>query len=229
MAGPDVPLLMRHRERFEKWSEVLRHELAPNHDLAQQIEDDVSDARKDLGAEIVPVARDAIRTMSLQARRHFIQRCIHRVDQQLRPAELAEIDFGFMADDRLRSIAERTRAELMVAYATRSTIMTAVLAGAALEATLLDIVLRHPDDWPNVAGLPKGRALKEWSLQHLIIAACGVDTRVNRIRKLSETIQNYRNLVHPAAEYSQPTRVDFDEAERAVRILGMICRDLAEH
>jgi hypothetical protein len=214
---------MWHRERFEAWREVLKY--ATFSATKQQIEVDAAQAQNDLPG-IIPPAPAGLESLPDEAVRRFVERCLLGINQRLRPAELTDLHFEFVADEGLRRIAERNLAELRVAYVAELALTSVILAGAIVECILLDVA-RTNETSIRQRGVDTSD-LDHWMLGKLIEQVSKSDLRVSRVKKLSETVRDYRNLIHPAAE-NRSIEVKFDEAERAVKIIGMVCNEMAEN
>jgi hypothetical protein len=63
---------------------------------------------------------------------------------------------------------------------------------------------------------------------HLIVVAVGLRLINPGVERLSQSIREYRDLVHPIVEIKTALRVDAEEAKIAVEVLNMIHRELAK-
>lgn len=125
-------------------------------------------------------------------------------------------DFNFIRNDRLRSVIERDYAELRGLSPSESLKATVVLAGVLLEGVLTDAL--------TVAGRWDFDSACQQRLSELIRAA-----KANGIIKqdhLSNTVKNYRDLVHPGREVRKGVELTKDDADLARAAVNLTIRDM---
>jgi hypothetical protein len=142
-------------------------------------------------------------------------------------------EFPFVRDSALRNIVERDYQELQQAYIAKCWKSVIILAGGTIEAILTDILLQPESLAQASTKAPKDRAgkvqeIQIWGLVYLILVA--VDLRLVNpgVEKLSHSIREYRDLVHPMVEIKSALHVEPEEAKIAVEVLNMIHRDLSK-
>ena len=129
----------------------------------------------------------------------------------------------FVTDTKLREILELDLSELRKAYAGACLKSTIVLCGAAIEALLVDALLR---DSATRANAPSHAQLLEWGLAKLIEKAVEYNLIQAAAAKFSHSVREYRNLVHPGRVIRESLAINVEEARIAIDILNIICRDL---
>jgi hypothetical protein len=143
-----------------------------------------------------------------------------------------------MQDPALQGLVERDYRELhlilMPGQAWKSAV---VLAGSILEAVLFDLL--QPNE-TRAKDLPfvrkdqkthKPEPLKNWTLGCLIQAAnaLGLLPDKKQVTRMHDLMQNFRNLVHPAAEAVKKEAACTEaEALQCKGFLDEICNDLEE-
>lgn len=144
----------------------------------------------------------------------------------LEPAE-TPLNFSFVGAPGIRAILERDFAEIERGLANSAWKSVIILCGGMVEALLIEMVGKalaaeaaaSGGTAPNVGKMRFIDLIKK--AQELKLVGQGVN-------KLSDTLREYRNLVHVGAETRSELRVDQHEARLAVIILRMVTRDLAE-
>jgi hypothetical protein len=140
-------------------------------------------------------------------------------------------EFPFVKDGELRKIIERDYQELQQAYVAKCWKSVIILAGGMVEAILTDLLLQHEAKALASSKAPKDKqgkaiAVRECGLVHLILVAVDLKLINPGADKLSHSIREYRDLVHPSVEIKSGLRVDMEEARIAVEVVNMIHRDL---
>jgi len=152
--------------------------------------------------------------------------------ERLIPEPMAEVelpekpDLSFLTSTDLRTIIERDYEEVqktMVAGAHKATV---VMCGSIMEALLLDALSK---DEPKARGSSKAPAspVKKWRLETLIDVAIDLGIIGPGADKLSHSIRQYRNLIHPSVEVRSRLKAENEEARIAIEVLRMIIRDLS--
>lgn len=140
---------------------------------------------------------------------------------------LEPLDFLFVGDERLRPLLARDFAEIGRAVSAGCWKSVIILCGGAVEGMLTDALARQSSKGQPLTSGPKGDP-KEWHFYRKIevATACGILSAA--VGKLSHSLREYRNLVHPAIEVESKVKVPIDreEAMIAVETLKIVCRDL---
>lgn len=148
------------------------------------------------------------------------------IESQDKPQLISQASFGFVNNNKLKEIAERDFRELQLAWISRSWKSVIILSGGLLEALLLDTLLQ---DEKNALACPKAPQkkpdLKGWDLSELI----GVANELKKIKvgvdKFSNSLREYRNLVHPGKEMISGLEVREEEATIALNVIKMVLRE----
>ncbi len=134
--------------------------------------------------------------------------------------------FHFITDPKLRKILERDYIEIQKSVISENWKSTIILSGGALEAVLLDLLLKNETLAKSSSKAPKGN-LNEWDLNELI--ETGVDIKIvdSQIGKLSHSVREYRNLIHPGVEIRKNLKIEPEEGKIAVEVLNILIRELS--
>ena len=133
--------------------------------------------------------------------------------------------FPFVATPELRGFLERDYPEIQRAFVARCWKSAIILSGGAIEAILLDLVLQHPNEALSAA--PREQDFFKWGLSDLIKVCVGLGVVTESVEKLSHSVREFRNLVHPGVEMRKPLSFGKEEARIALEILHMLHRDLS--
>jgi hypothetical protein len=133
-------------------------------------------------------------------------------------------DLIFVSDADLRKCLEADIAELEVAHAAGCLKSTVVLCGASIEALLIDAIIRESPHRPNP---PPREKLLKWVLKELLNEAINWQLVQPTALKFSDSVREYRNLIHPGRTIRDQLTVNREEARIAIEILNIVCRDLA--
>lgn len=137
------------------------------------------------------------------------------------------LDFTYVHDSRLRLILQRDYREVLRAVDAKCWKAVAILSGGLIEGLLADAL---SDDVPNAtsaAAAPgKNLDILSWRLVDLINVAVELGTVSKGAEKLSHSVRDYRNLIHPHKELKNKLRAEEQEARIALQVLLLIDRDL---
>jgi hypothetical protein len=136
-------------------------------------------------------------------------------------------DFPFVKDPAIRSIVERDFLEIQRAYVSGCWKSVIILAGGVIEAILLDQLQQHVSPAMKSQKAPKGKEISDWGFVHLILVSVDLKLVQPGLDKLSHSIREYRDLVHPAVEVRSSLQVNREEATIAIEILIMLHRELS--
>lgn len=163
--------------------------------------------------------------------RSFLAAVIGRIEAALDSPDTGPVTehrvFPFVSDGQLRRIVERDYEELQRAYIAGCWKSTIILSGGAIETVLLDLVRNNPRA-TAAESAPKGKPeLSRWDLNDLIKVAVELKLVSSTVEKLSHSVRDYRNLVHPGNELRSGLRFDREEARIAIEVLNALHRDLS--
>lgn len=138
-----------------------------------------------------------------------------------------ERQFAFVSDSALRTIIERDYVEIQKAYISECWKSVIILCGGAIEAILTDLLIQNETVAKAAKSAPKNSDITRWDLSNLIDVAVELLLVSAGIEKLSHSLREYRNLVHPGNELRNKLRFDAEEAKIAVEVLNIVHRDLS--
>ena len=136
--------------------------------------------------------------------------------------------FAFISNPDLRTIIERDYSEIQRNYIAECWKSTIILCGGAIEAILTDLLLSNETAAKAVKSAPSEPDITRWDLSALISVAVELSLVSAGVDKLSHSLREYRNLVHPGNELRNKLRFDAEEAKIAVEVLNIVHRDLAK-
>ena len=142
--------------------------------------------------------------------------------------------FSYVKDVQLRTIIERDYEEIQKSLVTHCWKAAIILTGGCVEAILTDLLLRHKDRATAAPQAPKDKQtgqvkeIRDWGLVHLIVVSTTLELINKGVEKLSHSLREYRDLVHPSVEIRSKLKADEEEAKIAVAVLDMIHKDLDE-
>jgi len=148
------------------------------------------------------------------------------IESQDKPQLISQASFGFVNNNKLKEIAERDFKELQLAWISRSWKSVIILSGGLLEALLLDTLLQDQKSALACPKVPKKKPnLMEWNLSELITVANDLKKIKVGVDKLSYSLREYRNLVHPGKELTSGFEVKEEEATIALNVVKMVLRE----
>lgn len=136
-------------------------------------------------------------------------------------------DFAFVKDSHLRQILERDYKEIQQAFRARCWKSVIILSGSAIEAILLDCLKSDPTHAASASKAPNKPDLSRWDLNELIDVCVELDFVKSGVEKLSHSVREYRNLVHPGNEIRNRLVFGQEEARIAFEVLNIVHRDLS--
>ena len=138
-------------------------------------------------------------------------------------------DFISVRDPALRSIVERDYVEIQKAFVSGCWKSVIILAGGVIEAVLIDQLQRKVSLAKSSPKAPKGKEIGDWGLVHLILVSADLKLVPPGLDKLSHSIREYRDLVHPTVEVHSGLKISPEEARIAIEVLNILHRDLSGH
>lgn len=139
--------------------------------------------------------------------------------------------FKYIDSEKLRQILERDYMEAEISYQANAYKGTILLCGSIVEALLLHFLKKQKNSaLATLKGaFPRGpRNLEDCHLFHLIEVAHRLNVISDAIKKLSDLIHEYRNLIHPSVEMRESIEPDENLASIARSLLRMVLKDIEE-
>ena len=136
--------------------------------------------------------------------------------------------FTFINDKDLRIIIERDYSEIQRAYISECWKSVIILCGGVIEAILTDLLTSKDAVAKSAKSAPKEPDITRWDLSNLISVAVELKLVSAGVDKLSHSLREYRNLVHPGNELRNKLLFDAEEAKIAVEVLNIVHRDLSK-
>jgi hypothetical protein len=136
--------------------------------------------------------------------------------------------FAFINDANIRKIIERDYDEIQRAYISKCWKSVIILCGGAIEAILTDLLIAHDTEAKQAKSAPNKPDITRWDLSDLINVAVELKLVTEGVEKLSHSIREYRNLVHPGNEIRQKLHFDAEEGKISLEVLNILHRDLSK-
>jgi hypothetical protein len=149
------------------------------------------------------------------------------LNNQTTPPVTERRQFGFVTDLSLRSIIERDYSEIQRAYIGQCWKSVLILCGGTIEAILTDLLKSDEANARSTKSSPKEPDIMKWDFSQLIEVAVELKLVSSSVQKLSHSLREYRNLVHPGNELRNKLRFDSEEAKIAIEVLNIVHRDLS--
>jgi len=209
------------------------------HEEFSQIADDVEFYTKEL-PDLLPVfdrysLGTSDRSYGVRAGiQAYLTRAVARIraerEESVSRSPIAEArEFDFVKEDDVRAILERDYVEAQTAFAAQCWKSVIILCGGVIEATLLDLLLTDPAAACAAKGAPKGKPdLRKWDLSDVIRVAVELGVVGPGLDRLSDTLRQYRNLIHPGVELRSGLSPQKEEARIALGLLDLLHRELAK-
>ncbi len=137
-----------------------------------------------------------------------------------------ERDFSFINDEELKQIIKRDFSEIQRAFVGQCWKSVIILCGGAIEAILTDLLIANESQAKNSGKAPNKPDITRWDLSDLINVCVDLSLVSPGVDKLSHSLREYRNLVHPGNEIRKNLTFDAEEAKIALEVLNMVYRDL---
>jgi hypothetical protein len=135
--------------------------------------------------------------------------------------------FSFVTDAQIKGILERDYQEIQRGAISHNWKSVIILSGGSIEAILLDLLQKDETTAKASTKAPREPNLNKWNLNDLIEVA--VETRLvgAEVAKLSHSVREYRNLIHPGVEVRSRLRVEPEESKIAIEVLNILIRELS--
>jgi hypothetical protein len=161
----------------------------------------------------------------------YLKRALTRLELELEGEQdtptIESREFAFVTKPELRRLLERDYPEIQRAYVAGCWKAVVILSGGALEAILLDQLLKDIDTARSASSAPHEPDITRWNLSSLIAVCVEMGTVQSGLDKLSHSIREYRNLVHPGVEIRTALVFGKEEARIALEVLHILHRDLS--
>ena len=161
--------------------------------LIQQLQDEVEIAR--ITALVTIYGEIDLFVLSLKNRKNMAN---EKAEQATPVTQIRE--FGFINDPALKQCIERDYAEIQRAFIAQCWKSVIILSGGIIEAILTDLLLHNSVRAAGAVNTPKQHDSTRWDLADLIKVAVELDLVSAGVEKLSHSVREYRNLVHPGNE-----------------------------
>ncbi|MHB8122927.1 MAG: hypothetical protein ACYDG4_12315 [Desulfuromonadaceae bacterium] len=136
-------------------------------------------------------------------------------------------DFSFVKNSEIRRCLERDYTEIQRAFIAQCWKSVIVLSGGAIEAILTDLLISNSTKAKLSPKAPKQNEVMKWDLADLINVSVELDFVSSGVEKLSHSVREYRNLVHPGNEIRNKLTFNSEEAKIALEVLHIVHRDLS--
>lgn len=140
---------------------------------------------------------------------------------------LVSKDFGFIQNVTLKAILARDYDEIQKSMISNCYKAAIILSGGSIEALLLDLLHKDESAARASSKAPAESNLDKWHLNDLIEVAVDTNSVAGEIAKLSHSVREYRNLIHPGVEVRGTLKVEPEEAKIAVEVLNILIRELS--
>ena len=131
----------------------------------------------------------------------YLSAAIARLKAEMEEDETTPVtqtrEFGFIRDAALRSILERDYREIQAAYIAKCWKSVIILSGGAIEAIVAGILSANASSATSATKAPRNPDITAWDLNDLINVAVELGLITPGVEKLSHSVREYRNLVHP--------------------------------
>ncbi len=163
--------------------------------------------------------------------RSYLPTVISRIQAELESDEGLPVtqrrDFSFISDPDMQKIIERDYSEIQRAYVAKCWKSVIILSGGAIEATLIDKLMANETLAKSASKAPNKPDIRKWDLADLISVSVELKFVESGVDKLSHSVREFRNLVHPGNELRSQLTFDEEEAKIALEVFHMIHRDLS--
>lgn len=136
-------------------------------------------------------------------------------------------EFSFVKNNDIRKCLERDYTEIQRAFIARCWKSVIILSGGAIEAILTDLLEANASRATGSQKAPKQKDITRWDLADLINVSVELDLVSSGVEKLSHSVREYRNLVHPGNEIRNKLTFDSEEAKIALEVLHIVHRNLS--
>lgn len=163
----------------------------------------------------------------------YLNRAIARLEAELAIDKTQPVIqqrlFSFVAEPAIRAVVERDYVEIQRAFVAECWKSAIILSGGAIEALLIDVLLQDLAKASAAKSTPTrdSNDPSRWGLSDLIAVAIELRKITAGAEKLSHSVREYRNLVHPGNEVRSKLAFGQEEARIAIEVLHLVHRDLS--
>jgi len=136
-------------------------------------------------------------------------------------------DFSFLNDPNIKQIAESDFKELSKSLIQENWKCVLILCGGLIEAILLDVLKNNSALALVAKAAPKEPNLDKWKFNDIIDVAEELKIIGPDIERLSDTVRDYRNLIHPGKQIRSRLKVKPEESKIAFEVLNIVVRELS--
>jgi len=111
-----------------------------------------------------------------------------------------EVDFSFIADPKLRDIAQQFHQEAVDAYRADRHVAAVILSGAVLEGILTFALMRRESEATDAhqgTNCKSKHRVPEWRLEELIEVAVKLKLLGRSASEVAPVVRDFRNMIHP--------------------------------
>lgn len=134
--------------------------------------------------------------------------------------------FAYVSDAAIQRILRRDYEETQRACAAGCWKSTIILAGGAIEALLMEALIKDAAGAVAAPSAPKKLDITKWDLANLIDVAVELGIVGNGVNKLSHSVREFHNLVHAGNELRSWLVFGPEEARIAFEVLNLVDREL---
>lgn len=127
----------------------------------------------------------------------------------------------------MQKIIERDYLEIQRAFVAKCWKSVIILSGGAIEAILTDVLMANERSAKSASKAPNKPDIRKWDLADLINVSVELEFVEVGVDKLSHSVREYRNLIHPGNELRSQLTFDEEEAKISLEVFHMIHRDLS--
>jgi hypothetical protein len=136
-------------------------------------------------------------------------------------------DYLFIKNKDVRDILKRDYHEIQKSAISECWKSVIILCGSSIEAILLDLLIQNESEAKKASAAPSKSNLNKWHLHDMIEVALELELVPTGIGKLSHSIREYRNIIHPGNEIRQELTIAPEEANIAIEVMNILYRELA--
>ncbi len=201
--------------------------------VVKMLADEVGRIEKDFPGLVLPCPFDLREMWHMKGEvLVYLGSCLARLEGSIDTTDGMPVtesrEFTFIGDAELRKIVERDYSEIQRALIAGCNKSVIILAGSAIEAILVDCLLADEARARGSRKAPTETDIRRWDLNDLINVGVDLNIVTIGVEKLSHSVRQYRNLVHPGNEIRNNLVFDKEEAKIAVEVLHIIHRDLSK-
>jgi hypothetical protein len=141
------------------------------------------------------------------------------------PPRIEQMNLAFIRDEKLRKVLDRDALELQLVFHAKGWKSTIILAGGVIEGILTDLLLHCPEA-AKAKCAPRKSDITRWTLHEMLSVALELNQVQPAVGRLSHSVREYRNLIHPGMEIRENLTFGSEEAEIALQVLQILIREM---